>query len=108
MMKFNIYKKFDEILIKNGIIKNVLYDNAIHEVNKLENSYISGNKIGIYGVGIEAEGLLHFISEHSRDLKIDVCFDKTIRNYKFKELIINHNVYPIEKIADMGVDYIIT
>ena len=50
MMKFNIYKKFDEILIKNGIIKNVLYDNAIHEVNKLENIYISGNKIGIYGV----------------------------------------------------------
>lgn len=106
-MKYNINKKFDEILMKNGIIKNVLYDNAIHEVNKLENSYISGNKIGIYGVGIEAEGLLHFISEHSRDLKIDVCFDKTIRNYKFKELIINHNVYPIEKIADMGVDYII-
>lgn len=103
----DINKALDRILIKYGIINTTSLDKAIELIQKLENSYLAGRKIGLYGVGIEAEGLLHFISNHVTDLKIYVCFDKTIRKYKYREIIVNTDVRPIECITDVDLDYII-
>lgn len=103
----DIVRKFDEILFRNRIIRKMSYDGAIQIVKELEKNILAGKKVGIYGVGIEAEGLLHFISHYSDELKIDYCFDKTIRDYQYKNVIKSPNVYPIECITEMDVDQLI-
>lgn len=107
MVKKDINKEFDAILLKHKIIKDVIYDKAVQVVRELEKHFKAGCKVGIYGVGIESEGLLYFISEHTTQLKIDVCFDKTIRTYKYKERVRDTNVKSIESIKEHDVDYII-
>lgn len=107
MIKMDINANLDMILLKYGLIQETLYDKALGVIQKLEEKSVSNHKIGIYGVGIEVEGLLHFISKHSKDIKIDVCFDKTIRTYKYKKIIRDSIVRPIESITDMNVDYLI-
>ena len=103
----DINRKFEKILIKNKIIKEISYDKAVEIIQYLEKRVIEGDRIGIYGVGIEAEGLLRFISRNTSHLKIDACFDKTIRNYEYKEIVRDNTVYSIEQIKDMNIDYII-
>jgi len=107
MEQININEKLDEILIKNKIIQESSFEQAVHELQRLQNLRTTGKKIGLYGIGIEAEGLLHFISEHIYGFKIDYCFDKTIKNYKYNEIISDTSVYKIERIHYMNVDYII-
>lgn len=106
MAVIDINKKLDSILFKNNIIKVVSLDKAIAEVKALEEKLLN-YKVGLYGVGVQAEGLLYFILEHAINFKIDVCFDKTIRSYKYKNMIKNSTVYPIEDIINMDVDYLI-
>lgn len=103
----DINYKFEKILLDNKIIENTFCDKAVETVRDLEKRFMSGNRIGLYGVGIEAEGLLRFISEYTDFLKIDICFDKTIRSYEYKDMIRAHTVYPIEQINNMNINYII-
>lgn len=103
----DINQKLDEILLNYGLIWETSCSRAVSIVKNLEKSFLLGYKIGIYGVGIEAEGLLYFISCHTKYLKIDYCFDKTIRNYRYKKLISNTEVYPVEHILNTEVDYIV-
>ena len=103
----NINQKLDEILLNHGMILETSCGRAVRAVRNMEEKFLSGCKIGLYGVGIEAEGLLYFISCNTRYLKIDFCFDKTIRNYQYKELVSNTEVYPIEHISETEVDYLI-
>lgn len=107
MLSLDINRKFEEILLKNGIIQKTSFVGALEALQDLQDSRMPHNKVGLYGVGIEAEGLLHLISGHIRNFKIDVCFDKTIRSYKYKKIIQNTSVHPIEDIIDMDVDYMI-
>ena len=80
----DINHKFETILIENKIIKKTYFDRAVKAVQDLEMRFISGSKIGIYGIGIEAEGLLNFIAKNITCLQIDFCFDRLIRSYKYK------------------------
>lgn len=103
----NINRKLDEILLNYDMLREVSCEKAVRAVRNMEEKFLSGCKIGLYGVGIEAEGLLYFISCNTKGLKIDFCFDKTIRNYQYKGLISNTEIYPIEQILEMEVDYLI-
>lgn len=103
----DINQELDMILLKHKIIKEASCDKAVQVIRELEEHSTSGSKVGLYGVGIEAEGLLYFISKHTVHLKIDVCFDKTIRTYKYKERVNDTTVRPIECIKGQDVDYII-
>lgn len=103
----DINSRFENILIKCGIIEKISFDKAVEIIKGLEEICRAGEKIGLYGVGIEAESLLYFISEHSDCFKISTCFDKTIRNYNYKDIICDTNVYPIESIINKDVDYIL-
>lgn len=103
----DIDQRFDQILLDHNVIDGVSYEKAIDTLKKLEIKLFSGKKIGLYGVGIEAEGLLRFISAHTEQFQISVCFDKTIRDYQYKDIIQDHNVYPIECCVDMEIDCLI-
>lgn len=103
----DINLKFEEILLRNKIIKKTSCNRAVEVVRELEQHFLAGSKVGIYGVGIEAEGLLYFISKNITCLQIYICFDKTIRNYEYKDMIQNKVVCPVEQIKDMDIDYII-
>lgn len=105
--KMDINTSLDAILFKYGIIQETSCDKVIGVIQELSEKSLRNYKIGIYGVGIEAEGLLHIISKFSKGFKVDVCFDKTIRTYKYKKIIQNSIVKPIESIIDMNVDYLI-
>ena len=83
-MKIDINWELDRILLKSGLIKEISCDQAVNVVHDLEKKLMQGYKIGLYGVGLEAEGLLHFIFSHVANFKIDCCFDKTIRSFKYK------------------------
>lgn len=107
MGQLDINKKLEYILIRNNIIKTTSCDNAIKMIHYLEQQVTVGSSIGLYGVGIEAEGMLHFIMKNTISFKIDVCFDQVIRSYKYKNIIRNPIVNPIEDILSMNVDYII-
>ena len=93
--------------MKHEVIRETSYDKAVEIVRDLEKKIIPDKKIGLYGVGIEAEGLLRFISDHTEKFRIDYCFDKTIRTYKYKHIIQNTAVYPIENIPDLEIDCVI-
>lgn len=103
----DINQKFEEILLRNKIIKETSCYKAVNAVKDLEKKYILGSRIGIYGVGIEAESLLNFISKNISCLQIHACFDKIIRSYEYKDMIQNKEVCSIEQINDMDIDYII-
>lgn len=107
MVKMNINDELEYILLKSRIITDTSYYKAIQTLHDLEEAFISGSIIALYGVGIEAEGLLHFISEHTTDFRITVCFDQVIRSYKYKNLVQNSTVSPIENVVKMDVDYVI-
>lgn len=106
-MKIDINWELDRILLKSGLIKEISCDQAVNVVHDLEKKLMQGYKIGLYGVGLEAEGLLHFIFSHVANFKIDCCFDKTIRSFKYKDKIRELNVHPIEDIVKVEVDYLI-
>lgn len=103
----DINKKFNSTLLKNGVIEVLSCDKAIEALQSIKAYLTSGHKIGLYGVGIEAEGLLHFILGHIPNFKIDVCFDQLIRNYKYKNIIRDAAVKPIECILNLNVDCVI-
>lgn len=103
----DINQQFENILLKNEIIKKTSLDRVIKAIRNLEKRFMSGSRIGLYGVGIEAEGLLRLIYENITCLQIDACFDKTIRDYEHKNMIRDTVVYPIERINDMKIDYLI-
>lgn len=107
MISLDINKKLDYILLKNKIIMGTSCEKVIDILYKLEKEIELGFKVGLYGVGIEAEGLLYFIARNTVHFKIDVCFDKVIRSYKYKDMIQNTTVNPIEMIKDTDVDYMI-
>lgn len=103
----DINAKFRKILIKNKVISDASSDKAIETLKRLQAERKSGIRIGLYGVGIEAEGLMRFISENVNGFIIDACFDKTIRNYEHRSIILNSQVYTIENIGTMNIDYVI-
>ena len=106
-MKIDINCELEKILFKRKLIKELSCDKAIAAIHDLEKRLEQSYKIGLYGIGIEAEGLLYFISNYSTNFKIDYCFDKTMRSFKYKEIIRDSNVHAIEDIAKMEVDYLI-
>lgn len=103
----DINQKFDLVLLNNKIIKEIQFERTIEIIHCLEKKILSGSKVGLYGLGIEAESLLSFISTHTNYFKINVCFDKTIRTYEYKDIIQNSKVNTIESITSTNVDYII-
>lgn len=103
----DINVKFRKILIENKIISDASSEKAIETLKRLQDERKHGIRIGLYGVGIEAEGLMRFIGENVSNFTIDVCFDKTIRNYEHKSIILDSQVYTIENIRDMNIDYVI-
>lgn len=103
----DINAKFRKILIENKIISEASSDRAVETLKKLQAERKRGIRIGLYGVGIEAEGLMRFISENVDEFVIDACFDKTIRNYEHKSMILDSQVYTIENIGGMNIDYVI-
>lgn len=103
----NINEKLENILLKNKIIKETSCDKAAQVVQELEKHFMMGSKVGLYGVGIEAEGLLQFVSKNISCLQIEACFDKTIKRYEYKNIIKDNVVYPIEQIKDRNIDYMI-
>ena len=52
----NINQKLDEILLNHGMILETSCGRAVRAVRNMEEKFLSGCKIGLYGVGIEAEG----------------------------------------------------
>jgi len=103
----NINGKFRKILIENEVISDASSDRAVATLKKLLAERKRGVRIGLYGVGIEAEGLMQFIIDNVGDFMIDACFDKTIRNYEHKSIILDPRVYAIENIKDMNIGYVI-
>lgn len=103
----NINEELNSILLKYGIIQDTSFEKAVELLNKIQDNLKPGEKIGLYGVGIEAEGLLKFIMDYGKKIKIDQCFDKDIRVYKYESIILNTYVKPIEAILNMSIDYII-
>lgn len=104
-----INRRLDSILLKYNIIKEVSCTSAIKTIKDIEWNLISDSniKIALYGVGIEAECLLAFIRNNTDYFKIDYCFDKIIRTYKYKEIIKKMDVSPIETIISLNVDCVI-
>jgi hypothetical protein len=107
MTGVDINQKFDSILLNCKIIREISYDKAVRAIRDFEKNLTQESRVGLYGVGEETEALLYFISYYTTDFKIYACFDKVIRNYKYKKIVQNSTVYPIECISDMDVDYII-
>ena len=104
-MDINI--KLNELLVKYGIIKKFSFEFAIDALSQLEQRNCQGKRVGLYGCGKEADGLMTFISAYTKDLKINCCFDKIIRKYYYKDKILNRNVLPVEKITEKNIDYVI-
>lgn len=98
---------FRKILIENDVINRASYGKVVVTLKKLQAVRKCGNRIGLYGVGIEAEGLMQFILKNVSDFEIDACFDKTIRSYEHKSIIADSQVYLVERIVDMNIDYVI-
>lgn len=103
----DINNEFDKILIEYGIIEDVTLKGVINAVQDLEKEFKRGKKIGLYGCGKQAEGLMVFISKYAKDLKIECCFDKTIRQYQHKDMILNGSVYSADNISDASIDYML-
>ncbi|MBD5449612.1 MAG: LTA synthase family protein [Lachnospiraceae bacterium] len=103
----DIDKELENILISNGIIKNITLNDAINAVKKFKDNLDGNDIVGIYAVGVDADTLLHFISSIEHDFRINYCFDKTIKEYKFRNIIKNTNVLSIDHIRQINVDYII-
>lgn len=103
----DINAKFRTLLLENRVISGVSYKRAVVVLKKLQDERKRGARIGLYGVGIEAEGLMEFILENVNDFVIDTCFDKTIRGYEHKSIILDPQVYPIENIVDININYLI-
>lgn len=106
-MKMDINEKLYEIMQRNGMRESVSYSKAVAVLKRLQKAIMSKAKVGVYGVGIECEGLLRFIEDHTDYFAIDACFDKTIRKYQYKKIVASMHVFPIEDIVDMNVDYLI-
>lgn len=103
----NINAKFNQLLVKYGIIKNFTFEPVTDALNQLEEKYCRGKKIGLYGCGKEADGLMTLISNYTKELKIECCFDKIARKYHYKDKILSRNVIPVEKISEKNIDYVI-
>ncbi len=107
MPGMDINQKLDAILAEHGIIKEVSCDKAVQLLQEVKKRAASGSVIGLYGVGIEAEGLLTFIWEHMPDFRIDYCFDQIVHTFCYKSMIQNDMVSKIDEIKKIHVDYMI-
>lgn len=103
----DINLEFDKILIEYGIIKEISLNGAINTLQELEKEFKRGKKVGLYGCGKQAEGLMVFISKYAKDLRIEYCYDKTIRQHQYKDIILTTSVYPVEDISDAHIDYVL-
>lgn len=103
----DINNELEQILIKNKIIKGVSLEKTIHQVCEFKMKISESTVIGLYGAGMEADSLLHFLVSYIPNLKIDVCFDKTVPTYTFYECIREKKVHRIEEIVNSHVDYIL-
>lgn len=103
----DINLEFDKILIEYGIIKEISLNGAINTLQELEEEFKRGKKVGLCGCGKQVVGLMDFISIYVKDLKIEYCYDKNVRQYQYKDMILNTSVYPVEDISDTCIDYVL-
>lgn len=103
----DINAKFNELLVKHGIIKNFTFEPAADALSQLEQKYCLGEKIGLYGCGKEADGLMTLISNYTKELKIECCFDQIVRKYQYRDRVMDRNVIPVEKISEKNIDCVI-
>lgn len=103
----DINLEFQQVLVAHGIIKNVTLDAAIEAAKRLEQNYLYGKRIALYGCGIEADKLLMFLAKYAGKIHIVHCFDRLVRNYQYKEMVSNTTVNSIEEIRDKNIDCIV-
>lgn len=103
----DINNEFENILVNNGIIQRTTLNDAINVVKSFKENLTEKDTVGIYGLGIDADTLLHFITSVESDFCIDYCFDRKTKDYYFKKNIKNTKVLCIENIHQIDVDYMI-
>lgn len=103
----DINNEFENILVNNGIIQRTTLNDAINVVKIFKENLTEKDIVGIYGLGIDADTLLHFITSIESDFLVDYCFDRKTKDYYFKKNIKNTKVLYIENILQINVDYMI-
>ena len=99
----NINEKLDNILYKHGMIKHTDYKEF---ENMISVDLCKNQNIGLYGVGAEVMPLLHMLSK-IKDFSIKKCFDKSKKEFSFKNLIKDTNVAKIEDVNSFGIEIIL-
>lgn len=103
----DINNELEIILIRNGIIQKETLDEAINAVKTFNKKITGDDKVGLYGLGMDADTLLHFVTGVEENIKIDYCFDKKVNTYHFKDNVKSSQVLHIDRIQEIQVDYMI-
>lgn len=103
----DINNELEIILIRNGIIQKETLDEAINAVKTFNKKIAGDDKVGLYGLGMDADTLLHFVTGVEENIKIDYCFDKKVNTYHFKDNVKSSQVLHIDRIQEIQVDYMI-
>lgn len=103
----DIDAELEDILVNNRIIQKTSLKAAIDYAKKFKEELVIEDTVGLYGVGVDADTLLNFITGVVEDFQIDYCFDQKAKNYKYKNIIKNPIVYTKDDIYEMNVDYMI-
>lgn len=103
----DINKRFDEILKKYGLIQYTDIEAVNNFFFKLSKDLPQNSKVGIYGLGVEVYPLFYYLKRYASDIKIDYCFDKSKKQIEYGDLVVNSDVYTIDRIKELGINYII-
>lgn len=103
----DISSELDKILVNNGIIQRTNFSDAANTVRMFKRQILDSDVVGLYGVGADADTLLHFITSVEENFRIDLCFDRKTKDYGFKNNIKNRKVLYSESIREIKVDYMI-
>lgn len=103
----DISSELDKILVNNRIIQRTNLNDAADTVRKLKKQILDSDIVGLYGVGADADTLLHFITGVEKNLKIDYCFDRKATAYHFKNNVKTSKVLRIDSIREIQVNYMI-
>lgn len=101
----DINTEFDQLLIKYGFIGNRNFGEVEQWLNKLLGN-TDDRIIGLYGAGIEAIPILKVIENYLKNIQIDYCFDKKKKNFDYKSIIKNQDVYLPELITEKGITHL--
>lgn len=103
----DINAELEKILINNNIICKINLDKEIAFIRNFQKCLTDKDVVGIYGVGVDANTLLFFLTGVVKELRIDYCFDRSAKKYTFKNVIKNPTVLNIREIHKVPVNYMI-